>query len=91
MKIFECKEEIKSDKEKNESGKIRRNYDKMCNKIAINTYLSTTTLNENEVDAPIKRHRVSEWKNKKKKKKKPKQHQKNKTHLYPDCKRLILD
>ena len=33
----------------------------MTNKMAINTYLSTITLNVNGLDAPIKTHRVAEW------------------------------
>ena len=34
--------------------------------MAINTYLSIITLNVNELNAPIKRHRVAEWIKKKK-------------------------
>ena len=30
-------------------------------KMAINTYLSIITLNVNELNAPIKRHRVTDW------------------------------
>ena len=30
-------------------------------KMAINTYLSIITLNVNEVNAPVKRHRVAHW------------------------------
>ena len=33
----------------------------MNNKIVITTYLSTTTLNVNGLNAPIKRHRVAQW------------------------------
>ena len=43
------------------SGKISRNNDKTNNKAAIYAYLSIITLNVNGLNAPIKRHRVSEW------------------------------
>ena len=33
----------------------------MNNKMAINTYLSTMTLNANGLNVPIKRHRVAGW------------------------------
>ena len=33
----------------------------MNNKMAINTYLSTITLNTNGLNAPIKRHMETEW------------------------------
>ena len=33
----------------------------MNNKMAINTYLSTITLNANGLNAPIKRHMEAEW------------------------------
>ena len=31
------------------------------NTMALNTYLSIVTLNVNGLNAPVKRHRVSEW------------------------------
>ena len=33
----------------------------MNNKVAVNMYLSIITLNVNEFNAPVKRHRVAEW------------------------------
>ena len=48
------------------------------NTMALNSYLSIITLNVNGLNAPIKRHRVSEW-------------IKNKTHPYAAYKRLMLD
>ena len=33
----------------------------MSNKMAINIYLWTITFNISEVNAPIKKHRVTEW------------------------------
>ena len=47
------------------------------NTMTLNPYLSIT-LNVNELNEPIKRHRVSEWIN-------------NKIHLYAVYKRLILE
>ena len=44
----------------------------------LNPYLSKITLNVNGLNAPTKRHRVSEW-------------IKTKTHLFAVYKRLILD
>ena len=49
--------------------------------MTLNPYLSIITLNVNGLNAPTKRHRVSELVKKKK----------NKTHLFPVYKRLILD
>ena len=49
--------------------------------MTLNPYLSIITLNVNGLNAPIKRHRASEWIKKKK----------NKTHLFAVYKRLILD
>ena len=46
--------------------------------MTLNPYLSIITLNINGLNAPTKRHRVSEW-------------IKNKTHLFAVYKRLILD
>ena len=46
--------------------------------MTLNTYLSVITLNVNGLNAPTKRHRVSEW-------------LKNKAHLYAAYKRLIFD
>ena len=46
--------------------------------MTLNPYLSIITLNVNGLNAPTKRHRVSEW-------------IKNKTHLFAVYKRLILD
>ena len=37
--------------------------------MAVGTYISTVTLNVNELNAPAKRHRLAEW-------------IKNKTHIY---------
>ena len=48
------------------------------NTMALNSCLSIVTLNVNGLNAPIKRHRVSEWK-------------KNKTHQYAAYKKLMLD
>ena len=48
--------------------------------MTLNSYLSIITLNINGLNAPIKRHRVSEWIKKK-----------NKIHLYVAYKKLILD
>ena len=48
------------------------------NTMALNSYLSVTTLNVNGLNASIKRYRVSEW-------------IKNKIRLYVAYKRLILD
>ena len=45
----------------------------------LNTYISVLTLNVNGLNAPTKRHRVSEWILKKK------------THLFAVYKKLILD
>ena len=47
--------------------------------MTLNPYLSIITLNVNGLNAPTKRHRVSEWIKKKK------------THLFGVYKRLILD
>ena len=49
------------------------------NTMTQNPYLSIIPLNVNGLNAPIKRHRVSEW------------IKKNKTHLFAVCKRPILD
>ena len=48
------------------------------NTMALNSYLSIVALNVNGLNAPVKRHRVSEW-------------IKNKTHQYASYKKLILD
>ena len=48
--------------------------------MALNSYLSIVTLNVNGLNAPIKRHRVSEWKQKTKR-----------THQYAVYRKLILD
>ena len=47
--------------------------------MTLNPYLSIITLNVNGLNAPTKRHRVSEW------------IKKNKTYLFSVYKRLILD
>ena len=47
--------------------------------MTLNPYLSMITLNENGLNVPTKRHRVSEW------------IKKNKIHLFAVYKRLILD
>ena len=47
--------------------------------MALNSYLSIIILNVNGLNAPIKRHRVSEWIKKKK------------TYLYAAYKRFMLD
>ena len=47
--------------------------------MALSPYPSITTLNANGLNAPIKRHKVSEW------------IRKTKIHLYAAYKRLILD
>ena len=47
-----------------ENKKKYKNNQKTSNKMAINTYLSIITLNVNQLNAPIKRHRVAEWKKK---------------------------
>ena len=46
--------------------------------MTLNPYLSIITLNVNGLNAPTKRHRISEW-------------IENKTHLFAVYKRLILD
>ena len=46
--------------------------------MAISTYLSIITLNVNGLNAPIKRHKVADWK-------------KNRTHLYAAYKRLTSE
>ena len=51
---------------------------KKISKMLVSTYLTTTTLNVNGVNAPIKRQRVAEW-------------IQNKTHIYVAYKRLISD
>ena len=56
---------------------IYRNSDFTGNTRALNSYLSIFTLNVNGLNAPIKRHRISDWI--------------KKTHQYAVCKRLILD
>ena len=38
-----------------------RNYKSIANTMAINSYLSVLTLNVNGLNAPFKRHRVTEW------------------------------
>ena len=48
--------------------------------VTLNQYLSIIRLTVNGLNAPTKRHRVSEFKKKK-----------NKTHLFAVYKRLILD
>jgi len=40
---------------------IYRNSDFISNTMAINAYLSIVTLNVNGLNAPIRRHRVSDW------------------------------
>jgi len=60
--------------------KISKNNDKTSNKMALDIYLSIITLNVNGLNAPIKRHKVSEWIKKK-----------SKTHLYSAYNRFILD
>ena len=47
------------EKDKKGSGKISRNNHKTSNKMAINTCLSIITVNG--LNAPVKRHRVTEW------------------------------
>ena len=49
------------------------------NAMTLNPYLSIITLKVNELNAPIKRHRVSEW------------IKKNNIHLHAAYKRLLLD
>ena len=41
--------------------KILQNQHQTINKMAIGTYVSVVTLNVNELNAPIKRHRLAEW------------------------------
>ena len=48
--------------------------------MAINTYLRIVTLNANELNAPIKKNKVTEWIK-----------IINKTHVYTAYKRIILD
>ena len=49
--------------------------------MTITSYPSIITLNVNELNLPIKRHRMAEWIKKKKRK----------THLYSPCKRLTSE
>ena len=49
--------------------------------MTLNPYLSIITLNVNGLNAPTKRHKVSEWIKKKK----------NKTHIFAVSKKHILD
>ena len=51
--------------------KNHKNNQKTSNKMATSTYLSIIILNVNELNAPIRRHKVAEWIEKKN----------NKTHL----------
>ena len=57
----------------------------------LNSYLSIITLNVSGLNAPIKRHKVSERIKKKKKKKKKNNNNNNNNHLYIAYKTLILD
>ena len=54
--------------------------------IIINTYLSIITLTVHGLDAPIKRHRLTEWIKTNKE-----QQQQNKTHLYAAYPKLTSD
>ena len=44
--------------------KDQQNKYKTINKMAINTYVSIITLNVNGLNAPTKRHRLAEWRQK---------------------------
>ena len=55
------KRELKSNIDQKETETTYRNRDFTDNSVALNSYLSIVTLNVNGLNAPIKRHRVSDW------------------------------
>ena len=59
--MFLANGELKSNIDQKETETIYRNNDFIGNIMALNTYLSIVTLNVNKLNAPIKRHRVSDW------------------------------
>ena len=56
---------IQSERTRNKDQKRIQNNQKTLNKMAISIYVSVITLNVNGLNAPIKRHRVTEWMKKK--------------------------
>ena len=56
--ILWAKEEPTSNKDQKGTEPIYRNSDFIGNIMALNSYLSVITLNANEVNTPIKRHKV---------------------------------
>ena len=46
---------------KKETKRTTKSKQKTMNKMALSTYLSIMILNVNGLNAPIKRHRVTEW------------------------------
>ena len=68
----------KEEKKKKGKKKTYKNKPKTMIKMAIRTYISIITLNGNGINAPTKRHRVTEW-------------IQNKTGMYAVCRRLTLD
>ena len=43
------------------NGELQKQPENKCNKMAISTHLSITTLNVSGLNALIKRHRVADW------------------------------
>lgn len=70
------KENYQTKGKKLKEEKKYKNSQKTGNKMAISAYLSIVTLNVNRLNAPIKRHKVTDW------------IKKNKTHLNAAYKRL---
>ena len=58
------KQETKSNIDQKGTETIYRNSYFTGNTMRLNSYLSVITLNVNGLNAPIKRHRVSDWKKK---------------------------
>ena len=67
---------VESSKDYRRTRDITTNIKSTENTMALNSYLSTITLNVNGLNAPIKRHSVSRW-------------IKNKSHQYAAYKRLL--
>ena len=53
--------QITREEEKKGKNKTYKNKSKTINKIAIRTYILIITLNVNKLNAPTKRHRLTEW------------------------------
>ena len=60
IKSFQNKQKLKITDQKGREA-ICRNSELTGNTVALNSYLSEVTLNVNRLNAPIKRHRVSDW------------------------------